>query len=799
MGVIWYKIWYDLWENFGRTVRVVLIIAVGAFAVGAVIGSKELISKDLSRTWQASTPATIGLEVEPTVDDGMIETLRHLSGVDKVTGWFQISIRYRRDPTAAWQTATLVALDDYSQQEIRKVTKDKGDWPRRKLMGVQRGRGFALDDQADLEINDKVYPAKINGILYNTALPPIFSSPDPMFFTTRQHFTELTGEANYSLILATIPNYSTARATAVADLMQAELEKVNIEVSPALFAPGGFKLRVVHPDRFVAQDVIDGVFTILSIMATLSLILGLFLVYNTVNAIIVQQVNQIGIMKAIGASFNQILFVYITMVIVYGVLALLLAIPVGAVAAHALRLFMIGNRIGMTPGPFEISISAAMAQTGIALISPLLSAILPIFSGASVTVREAVSSYGLSAEANLLDRLMAHFDALPRLISLTVGNTFRNKKRVILTEISLIGAGIIFMMVMNTYHSMMYTFSDVIFSIFQNEVMLDLKQAERIDEVEKLTLAYPEVKAVEIWGTAKGTARLASRAEANDDNKVNLRGLPLPSQIYVPELRAGRWLQAEDSYEVVLNEALAKSMGVSVGDWITVKIPAKRDSQWQVVGLVFEPLDQTSALMSRDTLLREIRQVGRGKSIRVQTWHDDAITEANTAAALRAIYEAENYDVLATTTDTAHRTVDQRVRQMSLILALLTFMAVMVAVVGAIALSGTLSINVLERIREIGIMRAIGASAMAISGQFIGEGLILGWLSWLVAIPLSVPSGKLLVDTLSVLLNIKLVYRFSTDGVLYWFLIITILAVLASWFPAQKAAQTSVRDSLSYA
>ncbi len=64
MGVIWYKIWYDLWENFGRTVRVVLIIAVGAFAVGAVIGSKELISKDLSRTWQASTPATIGLEVE---------------------------------------------------------------------------------------------------------------------------------------------------------------------------------------------------------------------------------------------------------------------------------------------------------------------------------------------------------------------------------------------------------------------------------------------------------------------------------------------------------------------------------------------------------------------------------------------------------------------------------------------------------------------------------------------------------------------------------------------------------------
>jgi putative ABC transport system permease protein len=799
MGVIWYKIWHDLWENRGRTVRVVLIIAVGAFAVGAVIGSKEFISQDLSRTWQASTPATIGLEVEPTVDEGMIETLRHLSGVGKVTGWFQMTIRYRRTPTAPWQSTLLVALDDYNEQEIRKVFKDNGDWPRRKLLGVQRGRGFTPGDTTELEINDKVYQATINGILYNTALPPIFSSPDPMFFTTRQHFTELTGETNYSLILATVPNYSTERATAVADLMQAELEKVNIEVSPALFAPGGFKRRVVHPDRFVAQDVIDGVFAILSIMATLSLILGLFLVYNTVNAIIVQQVNQIGVMKAIGARFSQILVIYIIMVLVYGLLALMLAIPLSAVAAHALRLFMIGNRIGMTPGPFQLSIYAALAQTGIALISPLLSAIMPIFSGASVTVREAVSSYGLSAEANLLDRLIAHFDALPRIIGLTVGNTFRNKKRVLLTEISLVGAGLIFMMVMNTYHSMMYTFSDVIFSIFQNQVMLDLKQAERIEELEQLTLTQPEVKAVEIWGTAQGTARRASRAEANDDNKVNLRGVPLPSQIYVPQLQAGRWLQVADSYAVVLNEALAQSMGVKVGDWITIKIPAKRDSQWQVVGLVFEPLDQTAALMPRDTLLKEIRQVGRGKSIKVQTWHNDALTEANTAAALRSMYEAKNYEVIATTTDTAHRTVDQRVRQMSLILALLTIMAVMVAIVGAIALSGTLAINVLERIREIGIMRAIGASSAAISGQFVGEGLILGWISWLVAIPLSIPTGQWLVDYLSILLNIKLVYRFSTQGVFYWLVIITVLAIIASWFPAQKAAQTSVRDSLSYA
>ncbi|MBE7549908.1 MAG: hypothetical protein HS126_02370 [Anaerolineales bacterium] len=70
-------------------------------------------------------------------------------------------------------------------------------------------------------------------------------------------------------------------------------------------------------------------------MAATTLILGLFLVYNTINAVIVQQVNQIGIMKAVGARFSRILFLYLSMVMVYAVLALLAAIPLGALGRTA--------------------------------------------------------------------------------------------------------------------------------------------------------------------------------------------------------------------------------------------------------------------------------------------------------------------------------------------------------------------------------------------------------------------------------------------------------------------------------
>ncbi len=797
MGIIRHKIWYDLWENKGRTLRVVLIIVIGAFAVGTVIGGNEFISQDLTRTWRASAPATIGLTVNPPVDDEMLQSLKNIAGAETVIGWPQETVRWRRTPDQAWEPTLLIALDDYEEQEIRKIFLDQGDWPHRKMMGVQRGRGIELGQQFYLEIDDQEYLVESNGLLYNAAVPPSMMSPEPTFYSTRERFEQLTGQPNYSLLLGTIPNYSPDRVEAVAVSIQDRLEKQGIEVKPALNVPGGFKTRTGHPDRFVAQDVVDGVFLILVTMAVLSLVLGLFLVYNTINALIIQQVNQIGIMKAIGAGFGRILFIYAVTVAVYAVLALLIAVPLGALGAYGLRLFMI-SRFGMIPGPFGISSTAVMAQVVVSLLSPLLAAIIPIFSGARITVREAISTYGLGGAASLLDRLLIKAQFLPRMAALTISNTFRNKKRVLLTQITLVGAGAIFMMVMNTRASFVHTFSDVLFSIFKANVMLDLENEERIGEVEALTLAQPGVKAVEVWGATRGTARPMGQLEAYDDSDVQLRGLPLPSISYKPQMRAGRWLQEGDQYAIVLNQALAQKIGVSVGDWITLDIPTRRESNWQVVGLVFEPLDQDTALAPRDVLLREIDQVRRGKAVRIQTTHQDAAGEWATAKALRIRYEANGYEVVASPVDTTHQLVDQRVDRMSILLNLLSSMAVIIAVVGAIALSGTLSINVMERTREIGVMRAIGASALTVAGQFVGEGLILGWLSWLIAIPLSIPAAKLLIDILSTLINTELVYQFSSIGVLYWLVIVTILAIIASWFPAQRAAQTSVRESLAY-
>lgn len=801
LGVIRFKIWYDLWENRGRTMRVVAIIAIGVFAIGTVLGGKEFIQKDMNRTWLASAPATIGLDVKPAVDDKMIETMQNLQGLEQVEGWYRANIQWRRTSADPWQPAQLLAIDDYEEQSIRKIVKDSGDWPERKWLGAQRGYNLSGGDQAYLKIdngkNEKEHQVRLNGVLYSAAQPPVGLIPEPAFYTTREHFKELTGEPNYNLIFATITNYNPADNLAAADRMQRELEKQDIEVSPALLVPGGFRERTNAPDHFIAQDVLNSVFLILTILAVATLILGLFLVYNTVNAVIAQQTNQIGIMKAVGATLGQILMVYFSMIFVYAFLALLIAAPLGALGAYGLRVFLI-SRFGMIPGPFEFSANAVLTQAAVALLSPLIASLLPILSGARITVREAVSTYGLNSASSLLERVLARLRFIPRLASLTVSNTFRNKRRVLLTQLSLMGAGAMFMMVLHIRATVVHTYSDVLFSIFEVNVMLDLKDPQRLKEIEAIALAHPGVTTVEVWSTGKATLRPLGQPEGNDDATANLRGLPLPTQTYRPQLRAGRWLQPDDDYAVVLNEELAKKVGLKVGDWITIDIPLKRESSWQVVGLIFEPLDLEAVSMPRPTLMRELRQMGQGKAIKVQTSSGNAQSEAAIVTDLRREYEARGYELQVSREDTSHRLTEERVNRLSILLYLLTGMAVMVAVVGAVALSGTLSINVLERTREIGVMRAIGASALVVAGQFIGEGLILGWLSWLLAWPLSIPASQAIIRVLSGLLRTNLVYQDSLTGAGYWFVIITVLAVIASWLPAQKAAQTSVRESLAY-
>jgi putative ABC transport system permease protein len=121
------------------------------------------------------------------------------------------------------------------------------------------------------------------------------------------------------------------------------------------------------------------------------------------------------------------------------------------------------------------------------------------------------------------------------------------------------------------------------------------------------------------------------------------------------------------------------------------------------------------------------------------------------------------------------------------------------AIVGGLGLSGTMSINVLERVREIGVMRAVGASDWIVLQVILVEGLVIGLISWFTGSLLAFPLSRILSDQLGLLLlENPLRFSFSIFGLLLWLVVAMVLSFLASYLPARNASRLTVREVLTY-
>jgi putative ABC transport system permease protein len=135
----------------------------------------------------------------------------------------------------------------------------------------------------------------------------------------------------------------------------------------------------------------------------------------------------------------------------------------------------------------------------------------------------------------------------------------------------------------------------------------------------------------------------------------------------------------------------------------------------------------------------------------------------------------------------------------TILTAILLFLALLTAMVGSIGLAGTMSLNVMERTREIGILRAIGATDLSLMRMVLVEGALIGILSWLLASAAAFPISEIMSDSITLaLFGSPANFAFTPTGFIVWLVIVLILAVLASVLPARSATRLTIREVLSY-
>lgn len=800
MSVIWHKVWFDLWRNKARTILAVLSIAAGVFAIGAIFGMVDQLMSGMDGAHQATVPSHIQMYLKDRVDRNTAIRLEKIDGVENIEVANEVTVRYKLHPEDEWKRASLVMRDDYDEQKYDLLQLKEGDWPQKNHIGIERLSsqyfGIDLGDEVIFELDGTDRALPITGKIRHPFVPPPQFGGDAYFFVDAQGLERFgTLEGEFGQLKVRVRPYSLEYAKDVASEIKDRLAKENIGVAVTFYQ---------DPEKHWGRQFVEGLNLVLQILAVVSVFTSVVLVLNTLTALITQQTNQIGIIKAIGGGAATILKVYLAGVLVYGALALLISLPLGAFLAFGMTQWFL-NLFNIDYEVFQISTQAIIYQILAAIAAPLIVALWPVLTGAAITVREAVASYGIGGDFGntrfdrLIERIGQRLLSAPYAVAL--GNMFRRKGRLILTQLVLIMAGTMFLLVMSLSASITLTLDNE-FGRRNYDMFLVFEDNQRVDRTVEMAEWVEGVDQAELWFTQSASILKEGQRTREAGLGAELVGVPTNSNFYKPLLVAGRWLQPDDNRVVVMNQETAEDNGINLGDTITLDLGELGDDDWRVVGfyrVIFGGGFSTDSLYApAEAVFEATKKHNEGGFLRVRTISSEGTFTDAVRDRLVDLYTRRNMEVLFNVTSNDDRVNAEA--QFSITTTMLLALAVIVAVVGGIGLMGSLSIAVVERTREIGVMRAIGARSPTIMGMLVMEGMLQGFFSWLIAVPLSFLLGGWIARLLGqAMFDANLDYQYNYGAVIIWLIIIVIISVLASILPARNATQISVRESLAYA
>lgn len=801
MDTLWFKVWSDLWNNKTRTVLAVLSIASGVFATGMMFGMSDLLNTNLDESHVSVNPPHLNVGLGELVDRDTLLNLRNLPGVEDIDPYNQVSILYRLNPQSEWRQAVVQSRDDYDAQKYELVQLREGDWPGRNELGIERMAAQFLNvgigDRITIKIGDLERTLPITGLIRHPFVPPPQFMDLAFFFMNAEGMERLgIPEGRFGGFFARVTPYSVEHAKEVATAIKDKLADQDIRLAGVAYQ---------EPDKHWGRSFFDGITLVLRVLALISVAAGAVLIYNTLTNLITQQRNQIGVLKAIGGRVRTITQMYLSSALIYGVLALVVALPLGSLVAFVMAKWFL-NLFNIEYSQFEISSEATALQLLSALAAPLLAGLPPVLQGARITVRQAIASYGLGSGIFGTSRFDRWVDAvgqrwLPSHYATALGNLFRRKGRLFLTQAVLLAAGGGFLMVLTLMSTISFTL-DNIFARQPYDTLLQFSQNQRYPRLASMVSSVEGVEQIELRLVQAASMYISGQLVKEAGIGTSIVGIPGDSTFFKPLMVSGRWIMPEDGRAVVITREIAEREDVQVGDSVTLDLGELGEAEWKVIG-IYEPIFAGAFVSDTiyaplESLYEATRKFYQGSQLYVRMTEHTPEFQTAVTENLKTLLESRGLKV--DFSQTASELRSQYAFQFGTVTSMLMALSVIVALVGGIALMGALSIAVVERTKEIGVLRAVGARSRTILGIFMLEGLLQGILSWLIAVPISLVASPIVASALGqAMFGATLDYSYNWPAVGIWLALVLVISALASLLPARGATRISVRDSLAYA
>jgi len=803
------KIFRDFWQERARTALVVLAISLGIAAFSAVMSSYAILTRELDSGYLATNPASAIFRMD-AIDDELVNAVLADHSVSDAEPRRVVSAQIKSGPIQ-WRNVVLFVVHDYGNVRVSKLEHESGNWPPAKGEILIERDAFQV---AHAKIGDVVTIKTSNGIEHQLTI-------SGSVHDVGQAQARMENIVYGYITLETLAQLGEQPYLDQLNILVAEnrfdekhIREVAARVQTLIQARGHqiHRVDIPKPGKHPHSDLMGILLLSMSTFGLFVLALSGILVVNLLTSIMASQVRQIGIMKAVGATRWQLLRIYLGQALLLGVAATVIALPTGVLGSRALCRYL-AVFLNFDINSFSVPVWVYLLVCAVGIISPLIAAAYPVWKGTRVSVRVAISDYGVSQGSfgsNRLDRLLAGVGGNYRPFLISMRNSFRRRSRLALTLLTLSAGGLFFMSALNARASMIKTL-DQLFGARKYDLNVIFSTPQSMEKLLKVVQKTSGVTACEGWFSTEGSmagdkaevvgidpqaaADQGLHSGGRDEQRFNIVALPPGTKLLAPTLIAGRMLQAGDGDAIVVNTGLVKRYpALSVGKVVHISM-GSTDTTWKVVGIAREPFSPPVAYIPLNFI--QDRHPGTANSLRLVLAKTDVDSVDAVKAELDKNLEQEGLHARASLSTAENRYAFDE--HMVMIYIFLMVTSAIVGCVGGLGLMTTMSVNVLERRRELGVLRAVGATSHMVAAIVIGEGVVIGLLSWVIAALAAWPISKAVANgMIGLLFEGGLHFVFAPVGLVVWLIVSLVLGMVATLIPAWRVSRSTVRETLAY-
>lgn len=772
------KVFKDIFHRKLRTTLTIVGIAIGILGLSAINIASNQIRSSFEYTSDVSAQPDIQFFTSPT-SASLVNLLQHQPNIRVVQAEGYVPTRWTIP--SGHISLNITGIEDFQGVQINKFDLVEGSLPgAHQILLESSDKALAsvyVGDQIEVSVRGSTLKLTVSGFARTRGRPSSGLLERALGYMHEGDLETLFQTQGVNNFLFQLHNYDQRDATA------RQLDQVFKHQHVLVLG-----ISIGHDDT--NSMLADGLFGTMRILSIIAILLSIFLLLGTVTALVTEQLQIIGTMKTFGAGRGKVMRHYLSIVLVYGMIGTLIGLLLGVLGGYLLVSYF-GGLLNLDIGSLDVPPLLIVESVAIGIGVPLLAAALPVYFGTRITVREALSGYGLDGGEQRGGRWgrLSGLSGIPQTIQLGVRSLFRKRTRAILTLITLTIAGAAFLAVQTTTYSF-GTFLDQVFTAYHFDVLVSVPDPEPFPKLQRSLSNVQGIGRIEplIWSDVEsqwGTGLLT--------------GVQPDTRLYQKQLVAGRWFTTGDQNAVIISQDAADKSGLGVGDSISFH-GVVSSANWHIIGIVkdYNGIGPGSlgVLLAPIAEVNAFRQLPQDFVQTVMIQSTDNSSAAVNALANRIDTTLSSTGVQANIT-TAQQQIQRDQNEFQILYALLYTVVVIVALVGAIDLFNTLAMSVLERRREIGILRSMGATGRKVAQVFWTEGMTQGVFSWLIALALGIPAAYGFVWLLGNIL-VPVPFAFDLTNLIWMLGFIVIVVSVASIGPAWGAARVKVAQTLRY-